>query len=68
MHYLTTPFTFCLGFFNSNTAGVCGFAGIASGEFINIGIPEISLGQSSPSVDTSNDGYYEWCYRMGYDC
>ena len=48
--------------------GVCGFAGIASGEFINIGIPEISLGQSSPTVDTSNDGYYDWCYRMGYDC
>ena len=47
--------------------GVCGYAGVVSGEFINLGIPELSLGESSP--DTSKDAYYEWCYRMGYtDC
>ena len=44
-----------------------GFAGIVSGEFIEI--PELSLGQNTPTSDTSKDGYYEWCYRMGYtDC
>ena len=49
--------------------GVVGVAGISSGEFISLDIPEISLDQNSPAADTSNDGYYEWCYRMGYtDC
>ena len=44
-----------------------GFAGLASGDFIEI--PELSLGQSSPSSEPTKSGYYEWCYRMGYtDC
>ena len=47
--------------------GVIGFAGLASGDFIEI--PELSLGQTSPSSEPTKSGYYEWCYRMGYtDC
>ena len=45
---------------------VIGFAGLAYGDFKEI--PDRSLGQSSPTSEPTKDGYYEWCYRMGYDC
>lgn len=45
--------------------GVCGYAGVVSGEFIDLGIPELSLGESSPEPKT--DSYYEWCYKFNID-
>ena len=48
---------------------VVGFAGLSSGDFIEIPTLDLSLEQNSPTSNTSKDGYYEWCYRMGYtDC
>ena len=51
--------------------GVLGLAGIGSGV-----ISDISLGEPfdnkhilpEKSTDTSNDGFYDYCYRMGLKC
>ena len=49
--------------------GVLGIAGISSGEF---GFPDISGDLKIPQINagsnTNNDAYFEYCYRMGYDC
>ena len=51
--------------------GVLGLAGIGSGA-----ISDISLGEQfdnkqilpEKSTDTSKDGFYDYCYRMGLTC
>ena len=51
--------------------GVLGIAGIGSGA-----IDGISLGEPfdnkqiipEKSIDTSQDGFYAYCYRMGLEC
>jgi len=51
--------------------GILGVAGIGSGA-----ISDISLGEPfdnkqilpEKSTDTSNDGFYNYCYRMGFEC
>ena len=49
--------------------GVLGIAGISSGEF---GLPDMSSDLKIPQINagtnTNNDAYFEYCYRMGYDC
>jgi len=49
--------------------GVLGFAGISSGEF---GLPNMSSDMKIPNItsstDTTHDGFYNYCYRMGLDC
>jgi hypothetical protein len=47
--------------------GVLGVAVVASGEF-DIGTKEIKLPQITSSTDTSHDGFYDYCYRMGFEC
>ena len=52
--------------------GVLGLAGVSSGATIG----GISLGEPfdnkqilpEKSTDTSNDGFYNYCYRMGLEC
>ena len=48
---------------------VLGVIVVASGEF-NIGTEEMKLPQitSSTNTDTSRDGFYDYCYRMGLEC
>ena len=49
--------------------GILGIAGISSGEF---GLPNMSgdmkLPQINAGTNTNNDAYFEYCYRMGYEC
>ena len=49
--------------------GVLGIAGISSGEF---GFPDMSgdlkIPQINAGTNTNNDAYFEYCYRMGYEC
>ena len=47
--------------------GVLGIAGISSGEF---GLPSMSGDMTIPQINagTSTDGFYDYCYRMGFDC
>ena len=50
--------------------GVLGFAGISSGE---LGIDFSTSDKKLPytftsSTDTSRDGFYDYCYRMGLEC
>ena len=49
--------------------GVLGIAGISSGEF---GLPNMSSDMKIPNItsstDTTHDGFYNYCYRMGLDC
>ena len=48
--------------------GVLGVAAVGSGEF-DIGVNEIKLPQINAGTNTNNqDGFYEYCYRMGLDC
>ena len=51
--------------------GVLGVAAVGSGEF-DIGVGEIKLPQINAGTNTNNqyqqDGFYEYCYRMGLDC
>ena len=48
--------------------GVLGIAGISSGEF---GFPDMSGDMTIPQINagtnTSHDGFYDYCYRMGLD-
>lgn len=51
--------------------GLLGFAGVSSGELGSLGIDiDLSTDQKriNPTSSTSTEGYYEWCYRMGYEC
>ena len=51
--------------------GILGVAGIGSGA-----ISDINLGEQfdnkqilpEKSIDTSKDGFYDYCYRMGLTC
>ena len=52
--------------------GVLGIAGISSGEF---GLPNMSGDMKLPQINAGTntnipqqDGFYEYCYRMGLDC
>ena len=49
--------------------GILGIAGISSGEF---GFPDMSgdlkIPQINAGTSTNNDAYFEYCYRMGYEC
>ena len=45
--------------------GVIGFAGLASGDFIEI--PDLSLGQNTTTSEPKTDAYYEWCYKFNID-
>ena len=50
--------------------GVLGIAGISSGEF-DIGTGDMKLPQINAGTNINNmqeDGFYEYCYRMGLDC
>lgn len=50
--------------------GVLGVAAVSSGEF-DIGVNEMKLPQINAGTNTNNmpqDGFYEYCYRMGLDC
>jgi|TARA_R110002051_G_scaffold88519_1_gene155889 hypothetical protein len=46
---------------------VLGIAGATSGEF---GLPDMSNDRIIPQINagTSTDGFYDYCYRMGFDC
>ena len=48
----------------------CGVAGISSSDF-DIGVGDFKLPQINAGTNTNNiqqDGFYEYCYRMGLDC
>jgi hypothetical protein len=48
---------------------VLGVAAIGSGEFdIGIDTGEIRLPQINAGTNTNQDGFYDYCYRMGLDC
>ena len=50
--------------------GVLGVAAVGSGEF-DIGTGDIKLPQINAGTNTNNmpqDGFYDYCYRMGLDC
>ena len=50
---------------------ILGVAGISSGDFdIGIDTGEISFPQINAGTNTNinQDGFYEYCYRMGLDC
>ena len=50
--------------------GVLGVAAVGSGEF-DIGTGVVKLPQINAGTNTNNmpqDGFYEYCYRMGLDC
>ena len=50
---------------------VLGVAAVGSGEFdieFDIGTGEIRLPQINAGTNTGNDGFYDYCYRMGLDC
>jgi len=48
---------------------VLGIAGLTSGEF---GLPDMSSDLEIPTItsstNTDNDGFYNYCYKMGFDC
>ena len=54
--------------------GILGIAGIGSGAISGISLGDygepFNNKQIIPdkSIDTSSDGFYEYCYRMGLDC
>ena len=53
--------------------GILGIAGVGSGSIsdINLGEPfdnKQILPLPEKSTDTSNDGFYDYCYRMGLKC
>ena len=53
--------------------GILGFAGVSSGELGSLGIDiDLSTDQKrinpTSSTNTNNDAYYQYCYRMGYEC
>ena len=49
---------------------VLGVAAVSSGDF-DIGTGHVKLPQINAGTNTNNipqDGFYEYCYRMGFDC
>ena len=48
---------------------ILGVVAVGSGEF-NLGIEEKRnwLPQINAGTNTDNDGFYDYCYRMGLDC
>ena len=48
---------------------VLGVAAVGSGEF-DIGTGDFKLPQinAGTNTNTNQDGFYEYCYRMGLDC
>ena len=54
--------------------GILGVAGIGSGELGSLGIDSSTsekknwLPQINAGTDTSRDGFYDYCYRMGLEC
>jgi len=54
--------------------GVLGIAGIGSGTISGINLGDFGEPfdnkQILPekSIDTSKDGFYDYCYRMGFEC
>ena len=47
---------------------VLGIAGLTSGEF---GLPDMSSDLEIPAITSSTNtdtGFYEYCYKMGFDC
>ena len=51
--------------------GILGFAGVSSGELGSLGIDiDVDKKYINPtsSTNTNNDAYFEYCYRMGYEC
>ena len=48
---------------------LCGFAGIASGEFgIELVQGDYRIPQITSSTDTSQNAYFDWCYKMNISC
>jgi len=54
--------------------GILGFAGVASGNLGSDIQNAVKLPQITSSTNTNNtqgeksEGYYMWCYKMGYEC
>ena len=48
---------------------ILGVAAVGSGEF-DIGIGDLKLPQINAGTNTNinQDGFYDYCYRMGLDC
>ena len=46
---------------------ILGVAAVGSGEF-DIGTGVVKLPQINAGTNTDNDGFYDYCYRMGLDC
>ncbi len=47
---------------------ILGVAAVGSGEF-DIGTGDLKLPQINAGTNTNNqDGFYDYCYRMGLDC
>jgi len=51
------------------TTAMLGVAVINSGEF-DLGIDELKIPQitSSTNTDVPKNAYYEWCYKMNFEC
>jgi hypothetical protein len=47
--------------------GVLGVTAVGSGEF-DIGVGEIKLPQINAGTNTDQDSFYNYCYKMGFDC
>jgi len=52
--------------------GVLGVAAVGSGEFDidtgSVNFPQINAGTNTNTNQYQQDGFYEYCYRMGLDC
>ena len=47
---------------------ILGVAAVGSGEF-DLGTGDLRLPQINAGTNTNNqDGFYDYCYRMGLDC
>jgi len=46
---------------------VLGVAAVSSGDF-DIGTDEFKIPNITSSTDTSRDGFYDYCYKIGLDC
>ena len=46
---------------------VLGVAAVSSGNF-DIGVGEFKIPNITSSTDTSRNGFYDYCYKMGFDC
>jgi len=49
--------------------GVCGYAGIVSGELgFDIPFDNKQIIPKEPTITEAPNPYYEWCYKMGIQC